>query len=130
MYEIDILTAPVLHKQLTITGEQNLHQLARNHYKEVKAQLGKMKPEYTFTEISDRTGNYFGDRIVYMKDGFIHKPTNKMVYNFHTMYEARLQRYRTLKEIGYRDDANPPFDLRDFDDIRHLIHAENEECSK
>jgi hypothetical protein len=123
MYMIDIWTQPLLHKQLTITGEQDLHELARNHYKEVKAQLGKMKPKHTFTEISDRTGNYIGESIVHMKDGFIHKPTNRTIYNFHTMYEARLESYRTLKILK---DASH---VIGFDDIDHLIHAEDEEAS-
>ena len=124
MYKIDIWTKPLLHKQLTITGEQDLHELARNHYEEVKAKLGKMKVKHTFTEISDRSGMYIGESIVHMKDGLIHKPTDRTIYNFHTMHEARLDSYRTLKIL--RDTSY----VDGFDDIRHLIEAENEEGSK
>ena len=127
MYKIDIWTQPLLHKQLTITGEQDLHELARNHYKEVKAQLGKMKPITTFTEISDRTGLYVGDHILHMKNGLVHEPNNKMVWNFRTIYEARLESYRMLKSAN---DDGATFSLSDFGDIHHLIEAENEEGSK
>ena len=127
MYEIDIYTRPCLHKQLTITGEQNLHQLARNHYKEVKAQLGEMKPQFIATQISENIGDYYGDFILYMKDGVIHRPRNRMIWNFRTMHEARLESYRMLK---CANDDGASFDLSDFGDIEHLIKAENEEGSE